>query len=165
MAEIESSSSRLCELPLELFELIAEEVDSEDLFALRSTCREIGHKVHRTFLDVHFSDKAFLLSSPESMQMLVDLSKHTIFGGAIKRINLHVQMISAKEHSRTLRWDQRNGEMGLSREQRLELREGRRQYQQMADAHRQFWNQKAWSAPLAEALTNIKQCQSRVDIH
>ncbi|KAK5678130.1 hypothetical protein LTS10_009299 [Elasticomyces elasticus] len=165
MADTQSGQSRLCELPPELFELIAEEVDSEDLFALRSTGREIGHKVHRTFLDVQFSDKAFLLSSPESMQMLVDLSEHALFGGAIKRINLHVQMISAKEHYRTLRWDQRNDEVGLSREQRLELREGRRQYQQMADAHRQFWNQKAWAAPLAEALTNIKQGQSRVDIH
>ncbi|KAK4901291.1 hypothetical protein LTR27_001849 [Elasticomyces elasticus] len=157
MAAIESLPSRLCELPPELFELIAEEVDSEDLFALRSTCREIGHKVHRTFLNVHFSDRAFLLSSPESMQMLVDLSKHEVFGSAIKRINLHVQMISAKEHYRTLRWDQRHDEVGLSRRQRLELREGRRQYQQMADAHRQFWTLKAWAAPLTEALRNIKK--------
>ncbi|KAK5708780.1 hypothetical protein LTR17_020381 [Elasticomyces elasticus] len=157
MADTQSSSSRLCELPPELFELISEEVGSEDLFALRSTCREIGHKVHRTFLDVHFSDKAFLLSSPESMQMLVDLSKHEIFGGAMKRINLHVQMISAKEHYRTLRWDQRNDKAGLSRDQRLELREGRRQYQQVADEHRQFWTLKAWAAPLAEALRNIKK--------
>ncbi|KAK3623818.1 hypothetical protein LTR56_021372 [Elasticomyces elasticus] len=163
MADIKSSPSRLSGLPPELFELVAEEVDSEDLFALRSTCREIGHKDHRTFLDVHFSSKAFLLSSPESMRMLVDLSKHNIFGPAIQRINLHVQMISTQSHYYTIRRDH-GDEAALNREQRLELREGRRQYQQVADAHRQFWKLKAWVAPLTEALQNVKNSRGSVKL-
>ncbi|KAK3620199.1 hypothetical protein LTR56_023545 [Elasticomyces elasticus] len=154
----------LPDLPPELIELIAQQACPEDLLALRTSCRAVYHGLQRTFADVHFPEKTFLLPSPESMDMLAEISKHPTFGTRLKKINIHVLMISPKNHYWDLRHAQSKGLEVVTRDRRLSLREGRRLYPGTAEDHRQYWIAQGWQAPLVEALRNIKKSRGSVSL-
>lgn len=80
-------------LPSELMEMVAEELPPSDLPALRSTCKEVNHKIFRVFTNAYFLDKAFLLSSKSSMEVLKDITSHPELLKAIKHIRLSLMLL------------------------------------------------------------------------
>ncbi|KAK5722736.1 mitochondrial thioredoxin [Elasticomyces elasticus] len=133
-------SNSLPLLPPELVELVANWLSPEDLLALYATCRETHHKLQRMVSDVHFSKKTVLLSSPDSMQMLRDLSK--VYGARLKKINIHLAMIKCYFHVKYFHLTRGEEEMYL----------------------RLSWTAPEWAAALAEVLRNVDRAQSGVSL-
>ncbi|KAK5678129.1 hypothetical protein LTS10_009298 [Elasticomyces elasticus] len=110
--------------------------------------------------DVHFSEKTVLLSSPDSMQMLVGLSK--VFGARLKRINIHLDMI--ERYSPYDRGKELSDERIPRKDRRAGLRGMRRREDQMYEAYKRYWKSRIWAADLAEVLRNVVRSQSGVSL-
>jgi hypothetical protein len=87
----------LLSIPPEVFELIARSVEPRDLLALRKTKRDAKNKTERTFAKVHFSERAFLLSSEDSLHVLLEIVKHPSYGRALKTLVFCVDEVSPRE--------------------------------------------------------------------
>ncbi|KAK5707274.1 hypothetical protein LTR17_020848 [Elasticomyces elasticus] len=160
MADHHCPSTSLPGLPSELVELVANWLSPEDLLALHGTCRETHYKLHRMVSDVHFSEKTVLLSSPDSMQMLVDLSK--VFGARLKKINIHLDMI--ERYNPYDRGKELSEERIPWKDRRAGLRGMRRREDQMYEAHKRYWKAQAWVDDLAEVLQNVVLSQSGISL-
>jgi len=71
---IRPQMSRLSQLPVELVEIIASFLPSEDLFNLRLTCRELSTKTFHYFTQEHFTIKQFF-PSLYGLEALLAISK------------------------------------------------------------------------------------------
>ncbi|KAK5682096.1 hypothetical protein LTS10_005221 [Elasticomyces elasticus] len=85
-AKARVDESLLQTLPVELVELIVSCLARSDLAALRTTCRELAAKTERSFALANFTDRAFLMRDPWSMQTLVDISRHRVYAKVLKKI-------------------------------------------------------------------------------
>ena len=65
----------LTTIPLEVFERIAEHAEPQDLLPLRLASREIASRVYRTYVKAHFTERAFLLYSKDSLQTLLEIAE------------------------------------------------------------------------------------------
>jgi hypothetical protein len=74
MADDERSPPTLLSIAPELFGRIADVVDGKDLLNLRLVCRESNDKTMHTYVQKHFTTRAFLLSNEESLRCLVAIS-------------------------------------------------------------------------------------------
>ncbi|KJX95696.1 hypothetical protein TI39_contig1444g00001, partial [Zymoseptoria brevis] len=70
-----ASPSALATLPEELLTNISCKLGSDDLFALRQTCRSIEAKTFHDFATEYFSAKGFMFST-ESLKVLINIAKH-----------------------------------------------------------------------------------------
>ncbi|KAK5739781.1 hypothetical protein LTR17_005067 [Elasticomyces elasticus] len=138
MAAHPDTIAPLLAIPLELIEQIALVVPPDDLLALRRTCRLIRDGVQLTFVQTNFTDKTFLLPSPESMQALVNISKHAQYGKAMKQISF----VDLQPRPR------RTGKKTISRDNKL----------------RRYYERHRWSPALTEALRNFKDCPGSMSI-
>ncbi|KAK5738700.1 hypothetical protein LTR17_005832 [Elasticomyces elasticus] len=149
-------------LPVEMIELIARAVPAEDLPAMRLVCRELEHAIHRVFVQTHFTDKTFMLPSPESMQALVEISKHSIYGKLLKKVRL--VNIAAME-TRFLSWRITGGGAPVrTREERVRSRAMRIREEQTYEKQIKYYKQCQWSADLIEALQNFKETAGSLTI-
>ncbi|KAK4890372.1 hypothetical protein LTR27_010900 [Elasticomyces elasticus] len=138
MTSHQDAFSPLLAIPLELIEQIALVVPPDDLLALRRTCRLIRDGVQLTFVQTNFTEKTFLLPSPESMQALVDISKHAQYGKAMKQISFVILQPRPR----------RTGKKTISRDNRL----------------RRYYERHRWSPALTEALRNFKNFPGSISI-
>lgn len=94
-----ASSHNILTIPLELFERIADEVDGKDLLTLRLVSKETDQKMFRTYLNLHFTERAFLLSSMESLYTLIAIAEHEPFAKSLRRLDLCIEEIPDRDHT------------------------------------------------------------------
>ncbi|KAF7189153.1 hypothetical protein HII31_09575 [Pseudocercospora fuligena] len=82
--------SSLDGLPPELFELVAEYLEPNDLRCLRLVNRECASKALRTFAKVWFAQKSFLLCDADSLEVARSIARHAAYGPALRKIVLFV---------------------------------------------------------------------------
>lgn len=87
---------KLLTIPNELFERIAEAADKEDLLNLRLVAREASARVMRTYTKVYFTERAFLLSSGESLRTLLEIASHATYGRSMRRVVLCIDAFESK---------------------------------------------------------------------
>ena len=92
------SSHNILTIPPEVFERIAEEADPEVLLALRLVSKETDERVFRTHLKTHFSERAFLLSSEDSLRTLLAISENETFARALDTVELCIDDIPSEDH-------------------------------------------------------------------
>ncbi|KAK3621739.1 hypothetical protein LTR56_022631 [Elasticomyces elasticus] len=151
----------MLDLSPELIELIALAVPPDDLLALRQTCYTIRDCVQHTFVQTNFTEKTFLLPCAESMQALVEISKHNVFRKAIKKVNFVVQWLRSSQPEQPL-FAQRKET--CSREQRAQARDSIRRHGQAYAEQRQYYSHGDWSFALEEALQNFSKSAGSMSI-
>lgn len=158
------SEAHILRLQPELMEVVATHAPPEDLLALRLTCRDIHGKVQRTFAHIHFTEKAFLLTSERSMRALEDISRHAVFGKQMEKVILVAHTVPCGRLDEHRRASLPNGRPGGSREERIKYREGRKTHQLLLLEHGKYWDRSKWRFPLAEALVNFNRSQSSIKL-
>jgi hypothetical protein len=92
------SPTGILDLPAEVLEHIAHLSEDADLLNLRLANREINSKVIRTFNNVHFTDRAFLLCSEDSLRCLAATVDHEHFRKALRTVTLCFDEIPQPDH-------------------------------------------------------------------
>lgn len=98
--------TKLTQLPVELIELVVDNLPIDDLRHLRFTCRDLKEKSQRSFLAHYFNVSTFMITQ-DSLNMLKDFSKNQRISPCIQEVRLclvtftkHVKsMIDGKPHS------------------------------------------------------------------
>lgn len=85
-------------IPPEVFELIATNAARADLLPLRLVSRETSQRVFRTYLKAHFTERAFLLSSEESLRTLLAISQNEVLARSLTRIDLSIEEVPGRDH-------------------------------------------------------------------
>ena len=92
----------LLAIPPEVFERIAQHADPKDLLSLRLVCKEAGARVFRTYTQAHFTERAFLVCSPESLNTLIEIAQSEVLGTHMKKLIFCLDEIAHPEDHRTL---------------------------------------------------------------
>ncbi|KIJ55792.1 hypothetical protein M422DRAFT_63734 [Sphaerobolus stellatus SS14] len=74
-------------VPQELWDEIARDLEAEDIGALRLTCKSLQVKLWSLFLNL-FKDRKVTLFSPDSLQRLVTIAEHELFGPRVKSVTI-----------------------------------------------------------------------------
>lgn len=74
-------------LPVELIDFVAAELDTEDFLNLRLVCREINYKSSTHFLECYFHTRYHMLSR-DSLENLIEVSNHTVFGPSVRTLEI-----------------------------------------------------------------------------
>jgi len=82
------ASQGILALPNELCERIAELSDPHDLLALRLICHEAETKILRTYVCLHFTERAFLLCDEDSLRTLLRIAEHPIYEKTMRKVML-----------------------------------------------------------------------------
>ncbi|CAC9887087.1 unnamed protein product [Aureobasidium pullulans] len=80
---------RLLSLPNEVLTMICtdDEISAKDMCAIRLTCKELRAIVEKDFAKRYFQDP-FVMMTRESLQALVDICKHPVFGPHVRKVQL-----------------------------------------------------------------------------
>ena len=89
-----TSKSFILDLPLELLEIVVENLELSDVSSLRGGCRELSIKLFGSFLNRLFAERYFVLSNRASMQMLCDLSYIWASTKSIKCLSLSADILA-----------------------------------------------------------------------
>ncbi|KAK4890499.1 hypothetical protein LTR27_010780 [Elasticomyces elasticus] len=150
----------LLSLPAELVELIAERLPpSSDLLALRSTCRDIESHSRRTFAQANFQAKTFLLCDRQSMQALVDIARHPVFGKLLHSITLAAWRVLDSEddyHARD-RFYARSRLNALGRDMWFDFRERRVAHARILEDHQRYWDSRYWLSQISDTLQTLAE--------
>ncbi|KAK5683013.1 hypothetical protein LTS10_004541 [Elasticomyces elasticus] len=150
----------LLSLPAELVELIAERLPpSSDLLALRSTCRDIESHTRRTFAQANFQAKTFLLCDRQSMQALVDIARHPVFGKLLRSITLAAWRVLDSENDYHVR-DRHYARSRLNAQGRdmwLDFRERRAAHARILEDHQRYWDSRHWLSQISDALRTLAE--------
>ncbi|KAK5682989.1 hypothetical protein LTS10_004517 [Elasticomyces elasticus] len=168
MAVQQDTAPPLLKLPGELIEAISDDVTAADLRALKLTCRVVSVNIQRAFVRAHFTEQSFILSSPESMQALVDMAKDKVYGKVIRTLNLFALKIPKSPPHPQGRYGRRRaaeGQPDVDRDTRIQKREMGRVYQQTYEKQEKFWKTGRWSVALREALQHIKTSADGISIN
>ncbi|THY81530.1 hypothetical protein D6C95_09081 [Aureobasidium pullulans] len=87
--DIATTSLRLLSLPNEVITMICtdDEISAKDICAIRITCKELHAIVEKDFAKRYFKDP-FVMITRESLQALVDICKHPVFGPHVRKVRL-----------------------------------------------------------------------------
>ena len=118
-------------LPSELLELIAEHAEPADLLALRRTCRDTAAATFRAYTKAHFTHKIFVVDCPRSMQNLLSISEHTVYGTSLEKVTLSTQL-SVSPWQRPDREDSRTGTLRELRQRPQAIKVHRSNHQESA---------------------------------
>ncbi|KAK3626052.1 hypothetical protein LTR56_020065 [Elasticomyces elasticus] len=127
-------------------------------------------RIQHPFVKAYFREKTFMLPSLDSMQALVAISRHPIFGKAMKKINLmalRVRDLKPAGSDQILRRLQRAEARGSTQMGALIrlIRHQRRLQEQISDEQDDYYSDCRWTTPLTQALRNFKStsCDMFVD--
>ncbi|KAK5741727.1 hypothetical protein LTR17_003718 [Elasticomyces elasticus] len=87
------TTAHILRLPAELVEMVAQELTPLDFRAFRSTCNQVNNYSYPTFATQNFEDKEFSLAHAPSMQALVGISQHAVFGKKLKDVALSLNTV------------------------------------------------------------------------
>ncbi|KAK4953996.1 hypothetical protein LTR10_008600 [Elasticomyces elasticus] len=156
----DSGKTGLLLLPPELIELIAEYLPpSSDLLALRSTCRDVESHTRRTFAQANFQAKAFLLCDRQSMQALVDIARHPVFGKLLRSITLAAWRVLDSEDDYHVR-DKHFARSRLNAQGRdmwLDFRERRVAHARILEDHQRYWDSRHWLSQISDTLRTLAE--------
>ncbi|KAK4890520.1 hypothetical protein LTR27_010801 [Elasticomyces elasticus] len=96
---------------------------ASDLLSLRATCRDLEAKTRRPFTDANIASKTFLLPDEQSMEVLVEISRHPTFSAAIKTITLVPWQLREAEDHQKMRFEDGRRKQLTAREIRARKRE------------------------------------------
>ncbi|TIA31228.1 hypothetical protein D6C78_09075 [Aureobasidium pullulans] len=87
---------RLLSLPNEVITMICtdDEISAKDMCAIRLTCKELRAIVEKDFAKRYFQDP-FVMMTRESLQALVDICKHPVFGPHVRKVQLSNRRFNA----------------------------------------------------------------------
>ncbi|KEQ88201.1 hypothetical protein M438DRAFT_310271, partial [Aureobasidium pullulans EXF-150] len=87
--DIAITNLRLLSLPNEVITMICtdDEISAKDMCAIRLTCKELRAIVEKDFAKRYFQDP-FVMMTRESLQALVDICKHPVFGPHVRKVQL-----------------------------------------------------------------------------
>ncbi|THW89544.1 hypothetical protein D6D15_05205 [Aureobasidium pullulans] len=87
--DIAITNLRLLSLPNEVITMICtdDEISAKDMCAIRLTCKELHAIVEKDFAKRYFQDP-FVMMTRESLQALVDICKHPVFGPHVRKVQL-----------------------------------------------------------------------------
>lgn len=87
---------RLLSLPNEILTMVCadENLSTHDLAAIRLTCKELNAVATKEFAQRYFRDP-FVMMSRESLEALIKICKHPIFGPQVQK----VQLLNARVHT------------------------------------------------------------------
>ncbi|KAI4726660.1 hypothetical protein E4T49_05544 [Aureobasidium sp. EXF-10728] len=88
----------LISLPNEILTMICANLSAKDLGAIRLLCKETNPTATTEFATRYFKDP-FVMMSKESLEALVEICKHPVFGPQVRK----VQLLSARPSARSLR--------------------------------------------------------------
>ncbi|KAK4890525.1 hypothetical protein LTR27_010806 [Elasticomyces elasticus] len=168
MAAQQDTEPSILTWPTELTEAVADNVSAADLRALKLTCRALSASIQRAFVRAHFTEQSFILTSPESMQALVDMARDKVYGKVIRTLNLFVLKIPKSPPHPQGRYGRRRAAEGQpdgDRDTRIQKREMGRLYQQTYEKQEKFWKTGRWSVALREALQHIKTSADGISIN
>jgi hypothetical protein len=98
------SPSRLLELPNEVLIKIFNSARRQDLPNVRLTCSRLCDTANPQFAKVNFTKRVYVVS-PYSIDTLVDITKHPVFGGYVKTVVISSARQTTRPHtSPPLRW-------------------------------------------------------------
>lgn len=127
------SRPHLLNIPPELFERIAKAAEPQDQLNLRLVCKEANEKVLHHIIALHFTERAFLLCSEDSLRTLLSIASHERFAKSMRKIVLCVDEVAADEPRSWRRprgsEDQLLPDGPLTDEQRAQRSERYRQYE------------------------------------
>ncbi|KAK5761570.1 hypothetical protein LTS12_008362 [Elasticomyces elasticus] len=156
----DSGKTGLLSLPAELIEFIAERLPpSSDLLALRSTCRDIESHTRRTFAQANFQAKTFLLCDRQSMQALVDIARHPVFGKLLRSITLAAWRVLDSEDDYHVR-DKHYACSRLNAQGKdmwLDFRKRRVAHARILEDHQRYWDGRHWLFQISDALRTLAE--------
>lgn len=94
--DIAITNLRLLSLPNEVLTMICtdDEISAKDMCAIRLTCKELRAIVEKDFAKRYFQDP-FVMMTRESLQALVDICKHPVFGPHVRKVQLSNRRFNA----------------------------------------------------------------------
>ena len=95
VATTPTKSATLTDLAEELISDIASRLDSDELFALRLTCRSIEAKTFSHFTKRYFKRKCFMFST-HSLRALRQISEHERLRGYVHQIYFNATMFPGR---------------------------------------------------------------------
>ncbi|KAK4544234.1 hypothetical protein LTR36_004444 [Oleoguttula mirabilis] len=151
-ANTDATQAHILRLPPELMENVAAHVPVEGLAGTQIDVQR--HQQQDFYVSLPaFTDKTFLLAYPKSMQALVDISQHTVFGKCLKRVRLlTLEIITAREDEHT----RGPSAVRKSRDDRRRHRETRQIHYGLSEEQRSYMQSSKWRHLLWHALTNYK---------
>ena len=144
-----SNGHSLLTLPVELVELIFEQVEPLDILSLRRVSRNTGQRVLKRFLEHFFSKRAFLLSSEDSLRALLSISENETLARGLKIVDLCVEDILNPEFAVE---DLRDLNQPTSRGRSLTNKQGMKS----------GWHMREWHAAYEKQVDDRAQ---HVDLH
>lgn len=136
-------------LPIEIVEEVTDYLSPEDFLHLRVTCRAIADKTFRLFQADFFNTRAVMLEQ-QSMQNLVDISRHPILRQAVEQVELCVDHLIEPDI-----YKRRVSNAGDQRWENI----GKLYRESWKDMTDQF-SHRICTAQLAKALSRLPNCRA-----
>lgn len=102
-----TDKAHLSNMPPELFNVVARDIDVNDRVSLRFACRGTSAKVSDAYVEDHFTDYSLLLRNKESLENACQMARHPVFGAAIRKVTIFVDRLRAchiNPQNRGRRW-------------------------------------------------------------
>jgi hypothetical protein len=120
-----NSDASLSGLPVELLDMVAGQLESSDFFALRLTSKTLTENTYDLFSRTYFQERCFILTDPTSMNALLSISQHNVFGKSLKKLWLVASSLVCLTERGCKKWvldtdDPISALQGMDRDQRLE---------------------------------------------
>ncbi|KAK4892792.1 hypothetical protein LTR27_008706 [Elasticomyces elasticus] len=156
----------LVSLPIELIDSIATFLTRNELAAFRATCRELAAKLQRSFAHDSFTSRKFLLADPWSMNALVEIARHPVFGKTLRTITLapyHLTKSGGDYFFASKRYEHAIWARNTSAYWRDKIID-RAEYERIYDDQKKFWSSGRWQTLLAQAIANFAASGTEVTI-
>ncbi|KAH0161006.1 hypothetical protein KCU67_g6504, partial [Aureobasidium melanogenum] len=146
------SPSILLQISPESLANITGHLNARDFSSLRSTSKELCSKITHDFAREHLSSRKFHLA-PHSLQGLVDLTGHQVFGPYVRKISFGTQRLD--------QYIGRPKNPDWMSEEGWSLRES---FETLAQAHVLFVKTVRYRSLLGQAMQNLKKHNNKITI-
>lgn len=137
--------AHLTDIPEELIDNICQFLATKDVGRFRLTCTNIRHKSYHAWATSSFQQMEFMITR-NSLQYLIDFSKHKKFGPCIRELGIHTVPISALSKDQLIEWNE---------ERDMVKRCGRRAYSRLSHDQNRLRKRSIDVSMLVEAMRNL----------
>ena len=149
----------LADLPVEVVTLLAIDLETDDFFNLRLTCKDLNSKSFSQFLGCYFKIRYHMLDR-HSLHNLLEISAHPIFGPALQTLEICVDHLTEDPpsyHPGT--WD-RPGSWHFGRESSIEAAVNEEAYERCLQDQKRLGQDGLDTTSLTRALTKLSNCKT-----
>jgi hypothetical protein len=137
--------SHLTDIPEELIDNICQFLAAEDIGRFRLTCTNIRDKSYHAWATSSFQQMEFMITR-NSLQHLIDFSKHKKFGPCIQGLVIHIVSISGLSRDELIEWNEERDAI---------KRSGRRAYNRLSHDQNRLRKRSIDVSMLVEAIRNL----------